>query len=159
MNARQYLEGRRSELGQALGKPLAAEGSATGSTLPDATRQHLREEAEELYWNELEWEHITDEERLDDDSLTEQAFPGFLAFIRGLLLQKTLETVREAAEPRPEVVEDVLGFLAGRVLELKQTASEGDSDDIERTRRENEMTARLVDLVLLRLHEVDPGDL
>ena len=159
-NAAQYLESRRTELGHALGKPLAPEGTANGSGVADASRVHLREEAVELYTNELEWEHITDEERLDDGSLTELAFPGFLAFIRGLLLKQTLDTVREAAKPRPEVVEDVLGFLAGRVLELDTELSEGvDSDEVERTRSEHKMTARLVDLVLLRLHEVDPGDL
>ncbi len=159
-NAAKYLESRRAELGHALGKPLAPEGTSNGSGVADASRVHLREEAVELYTNELEWEHITDEERLDDGSLTELAFPGFLAFIRGLLLKQTLDTVREAAKPRPEVVEDVLGFLAGRVIELDTELADGvDADEVERTRSEHKMTARLVDLVLLRLHEVDPGDL
>ncbi len=159
-NAEEYLESRRAELGRALGKPLTGLASANGSTLPEATRDHLREEAVELYTNELEWEHITDEERLDDGSLTELAFPGFLAFIRGLLLRETLHTVREVAKPRPEVVEDVLGFLAGRVIELTESLEAGDDpDEVDRTRSEKKMTAQLVDLVLLRLHEVDPGDL
>lgn len=159
MNAIEYLQDRRAELGTALGKPLAPFGNGDGAALTDATRQHLREEAEDLYWNELEWEHITDEERLDDGSLTELAFPGFLAFIRGLLLRETLETVREAAQPRPEVVEGVLGFLAGRVIELKEASNGADEEDSERAAREHKMTSRLIDLVLMRLHEVDPGDL
>lgn len=157
-DAQEYLMGRRSELGRAIGKPLAPTPGANGAAATDATHAHLKEEAIDLYWNELEWEHITDEERLDDGSLTELAFPGFLAFIRGLLLSETLETVREAAQPRPEVVEDVLGFLAGRILELGQSLDQGESDDAERAQSERDMTVRLVDLVLMRLHEVDPGD-
>jgi hypothetical protein len=52
-----------------------------------------------------------------------------------------------AATPRPEVVEEVLLFLATRYLELLP--------DTEPTAAlEREMTERLVDLVLYRLHGI-----
>jgi len=157
----QYLDERRAELGRALGKPLRPQtGTEDASTLTSEKRTYLREEALDLYWNELEWEHLTDEEQLDEGSLAEMAFPGFLAFIRGLLLKETLPSVAQDATPRPEVVEEVLDFLAGRVLELKADLGKAqDAEDAERTKSESAMTANLVDLVLLRFHEVDPGDL
>ena len=54
----------------------------------------LREEAEDLYWNELEWEHITDEEALEEGPLTTLTFPGFLAYVRGLLLREVMQTYK-----------------------------------------------------------------
>jgi hypothetical protein len=81
------------------------------------------------------------------------AFPGFLAFIDGLLLKEVSPDSPVPASPRPEVVEDVLLFLATRCLELLPDTS-------AECRLEREMTQRLVDLVLYRLHglEVDGVD-
>lgn len=157
-----YLTGRRSELGRALGKPLTPASAAEGSApLTDRERTYLREEALDLYWNELEWEHITDEEQLDEGPVPELAFPGFLAFIRGLLLRETLPSVPQDANPRPEVVEEILEFLARRVVELDASGSKGGNDAEEAARHASEraMTAGLVDVVLMQLHDIDPGDL
>ena len=52
------------------------------------------------------------------------------------------------ASPRPEVVEDILLFLAARSIQL------GESDDAE-SRMEREVTVRLMDLVLYRQHDID----
>jgi hypothetical protein len=108
--------------------------------------QFLREEAEELYWNELEWEKLTSEEmRRGGSELVELAFPGFLAFIDGLLLKEVNRDSLAPASPRPEVVEDVLLFLSRRHLELLVETEPA-------LRLEREMTERLIDLVLYRLH-------
>ncbi len=152
------LGGRREWMERVLGREL--EPPKTGPTKPleEKVRVFLREEAEDLYWNELEWEHITDEEALEEGPLTELAFPGFLAFIRGLLLSEVMPDALAPASPRPQVVEDVLGFLCNRVVELEESLA-GDAEDPDRLRSEMEMTSRLVDLVLYRFHELGPRDI
>ena len=84
------LEGRREGMERALGRPLAVPEPATGAELSESEREHLRNAATDLYVNELAWENITDEERVEGEPLAELAFPGFLAFIRGLLLDQVM---------------------------------------------------------------------
>jgi hypothetical protein len=148
------LGGRRERLERLLGRRLEAPRTGPRSPLPEKVRTFLREEAEDLYWNELEWEHITDEESLEGGPLTELAFPGFLAFVRGLLLTEVMPDAKAPASPRPEVVEDVLGFLSARVVELEDGLAAPRPDGEERLRLELEMTSRLVDLVLYRYHQL-----
>jgi hypothetical protein len=63
------------------------------------------------------------------------------------------------ASPRPQVVEDVLGFLCDRVVELQDSLA-GDADgDREQQETEMQMSNRLVDLVLYRYHELAPEDI
>ena len=50
--------------------------------------------------------------------LVEFAFPGFLAFVDGLLLKEVNADSPLPATPRPEVVEEILLFLATHYLEL-----------------------------------------
>lgn len=120
--------------------------------LSERVRGFLCEEAEDLYWNELEWENITDEEAMGEGGfLTELAFPGFLAFVRGLLLTEVMPDAKAPASPRPEVVEDILEFLAGRVIELSERI-DGSEESGEGLDSELDMTSRLVDLVLYRYH-------
>jgi hypothetical protein len=146
-----FLARRRARLEKLLQNPLVPPRDSGASA---ERRTFLREEAEELYWNELEWEKLMAEEMSKGGSeLVEMAFPGFLAFIDGLLLKEASPDSPVPASPRPEVVEDVLLFLARRCLELlPETSAE--------CRLEREMTQRLVDLVLYRLHglEVDGVD-
>lgn len=138
-----FLARRRARLEHLLQHPLV-QPRPTG--VSEDRRTFMREEAEELYWNELEWEKLTSEEmRAGGSELVELAFPGFLAFIDGLLLKEVNADSLAPASPRPEVVEDVLLFLARRYLELL-TATEPEQ------RLEREMTERLIDLVLYRLH-------
>ncbi|MGH7444780.1 MAG: hypothetical protein ACREKM_07890 [Longimicrobiales bacterium] len=146
-----FLARRRARLERLLQAPLVP---PRPSGVPEDRRNFLREEAEELYWNELEWEKLTEEEMSQGGSeLVELAFPGFLTLIDGLLLKKATEDSKVQATPRPEVVEDVLMFLATRYLELLPDMDEG-------ARLERVMTERLVDLVLYRLHgiSVDAAD-
>jgi hypothetical protein len=152
------LDGRRERLERLLGRGLAPPRLGPSSDLRPKMRAFLLEEAEDLYWNELEWEHITDEEALEDGPLAELAFPGFLAFIRGLLLTEVMPDALAPADPRPEVVEDVLRFLAARVLELEDNLSDEGTDGQERARTELDMTSRLVDLVLYLFYGLDSGD-
>jgi hypothetical protein len=138
-----FLARRRARLEHLLQHPLVA---PRPSGISEDRRQFLREEAEELYWNELEWEKLTSEEmRRGGSELVELAFPGFLAFINGLLLKEVNRDSLAPASPRPEVVEDVLLFLARRYLELLTATAPAE-------RLEREMTERLIDLVLYRLH-------
>src|SRR5687768_12754321 len=111
------LGSRRERLGQVLGRYLVP---ALGVAAPPHVRQHLLEEATELYWNELEWEHITHD--AGDDAI-ERCFAGLLSFVRALLLRDAVPGTEASA--RPEVVEELLRFLAGRVLELDERISTG----------------------------------
>jgi hypothetical protein len=106
----------------------------------------------------MAWEHITGEEGLGDSALLEMAFPGFLAFVRALLLQEVLPDAKGPAQPRPEVVEDVLRFLGERVVTLEEEISKDTVDERERLTGELAMTNRLLDRVLYRYHGLSPAD-
>ncbi|HKJ92045.1 MAG TPA: hypothetical protein VJ957_02700 [Longimicrobiales bacterium] len=142
--AEQLIARRRQRLERILQRPLER---PSPSGIPEDRRQFLREEAEELYWNELSWEQLTGEEGLEESGLVEFTFPGFLAMMEGLLLRETTPDARAPATPRPEVVEDVLQFLARRRLALGAAAN-------AHARTEAEVVTRLMDLVLYRLHDV-----
>lgn len=140
-----FLARRRARLEQLLQHPFVA---PRPSGVTEDRRTFLREEAEELYWNELEWEKLTSEEMSKGGSeLVELAFPGFLAFIDGLLLREATVRSPVPATPRPEVVEDVLLFLSMRYLELLPATD-------AQARLVRGMTERLIDLVLYRLHRI-----
>ena len=109
-----FLARRRARLEQVLQAPLVPPRS---SGIDEERRKFLTEEAEELYWNELEWENLTSEEMQGGSELVELAFPGFLAFVDGLLLKQANPDSQVPARPRPEVVEDVPLFLARRQRE------------------------------------------
>ncbi len=150
------LSGRVKRIEQLLGAHLPPPIPTPAPPLQESERAHLREAAEELYWNELEWEKLTGEERLDEEFLTELAFPGFLAFIRGLLLTVTMPDALAPPRPSPEVVQDILVFLAARIVELEEQAAASDQEDRLHREAELKMTDRLVDLVLYLLHQLDP---
>jgi hypothetical protein len=143
---REYLKRRRKRLARLIQRPLAPP-PPSGSLAPER-RQFLLEEAQELYWNELAWEQVTEEEGLADSGLVEFTFPGFLAFTEGLLLREVMPDSLAPASPRPEVVEDILQFLATRCVQLR----ESDSDEVQ---IERQVTTRLIDLVLYRQHGID----
>lgn len=143
---RELVTARRRRLAHLIQRPLTPPPSS--GDLVSERRQFLLEEAEELYWNELSWEQVTGEEGLADRGLVELTFPGFLAFVEGLLLREVMPDSLAPARPRPEVVEDILVFLAARVAQL------ADGTDGE-ARIEREVTLRLIDLVLYRQHGID----
>jgi len=153
------LAGRVKRIEQILGHTLPEPLPPSLKPLLESERNHLLGAAEELYWNELEWEKLTGEERLDEEFLTELAFPGFLAFVRGLLLSVTMPDSLAPPRPSPEIVQVVLGFLASRVVELEENTSISDGEDREHREAELKMTSRLVDLVLYLLHDLGPEDI
>ena len=149
------VEGRRERLTRALGQPLN-DPVSIDTPLTDEARSHLLEDAQDLYWNELEWENLTEEEATDGAPLSELTFPGLLAFVRGLLLTEVNPDALAPAEPRPQVVEDILSFLAGRIVELEERLSApSDDDDVAQLRSERDTTDRLLDLVLYLYHGLD----
>jgi hypothetical protein len=146
------LGSRRERLGQVLGRYLVPTLSVAA---PEHVREHLLEEATELYWNELEWEHITHD--AGDDAI-ERCFAGLLSFVRGLLL-RDVAPGSQGPGARPEVVEELLRFLAARVIELDERISTGQVDgEPEKVRRELDLTDRLLDLVLYRWLELSPQE-
>jgi hypothetical protein len=148
---------RRDVLRKTVGRPLQTP-EADGSPFPEERRRYLLEEAQELYWNDLEWENVTGEEELEGGPLIELTFPGVLAFVRGLLLTEVPADSLSGPAPRPQVVEDLLDFLAERILEIGQDRESGAAEDPERTRRDLRMTSELLDQVLLVYHGVSPED-
>jgi len=152
------LSGRVTRIQQILGRRLQP-GNPSETTLPERDRAYLLETAEEFYWNDLEWEKLTGEEQVDQEFLTELAFPGFLAFVRGLLLEETQPDSVVPPQPRPEVVAEILGFLVGRVVELEEEASALEGEDRAHREAELKMTSRLVDLVLYLYYRLEPHEM
>ena len=152
------LEGRRENMERALGRPLVVPKPAAGAELSGPERDHLRTAATELYLNELAWENITDEEQVEGEPLAELTFPGFLAFIQGLLLEQVMPDSLAPANPRPEIAEDVVRFLAERVVALQDEMGAAGEGEAEHGARDLALTDRLLDVVLFRLHGVDPAD-
>jgi len=152
------LEARRERLERLLGRPLPAPAPASDEPLTAEGRRYLLGEAESLYWNDLEWEHITDEEAGEHGRITQMTFPGFLAFVRGLLLHEVMPDSQAPPSPRPQVVEEILRFLTGRVVELEEGLATPPEGEAEKLRSELDVTNHLVDLVLYLLHGVSRED-
>jgi hypothetical protein len=152
------IDARRERLERILGRSLTPPKPAAGPPLSAEAREYLVGEAENLYWNDLEWERITDEEALEQGAIVQLAFPGFLAFIRGLLLHEVMPDSQAPASPRPQVVQDVLVFLAKRVVELEEGIPSAAKDEADAAREELALTSQLVDLVLYQFHGVGAKD-
>jgi hypothetical protein len=152
------VEARRERIERILGRGLKPPRGAAGDPLTAEAREYLTEEAQNLYWNDLEWERITDEEALEEGPIVHLAFPGFMAFIRGLLLHEVMPDSKAPASPRPQVVEDVLAFLAARVVELEDGLAHAPKGEVDALRGELDLTSQLVDLVLYQFHGVGPKD-
>lgn len=148
------LAGRVTRIQQVVGRQLQAAWPSS-DPLPETDRAYLQETGEEFYWNELEWEKLTGEEQVGEEFLTELAFPGFLAFVRGLLLEETMPDSTAPPRPNPTVVEGLLGFLAGRVVCLEEEAGGCEGEDKEHREAELKMTSRLVNLVLYLFHRLN----
>jgi hypothetical protein len=154
--ARAFVEHRRARLASALDRPLRPLGEGA-EPLDPARAEYLCREAEELYWNELAWEELTDEELVGGGHLTELVFPGVLAFVEGLLVEKVPADSLAPARPHPDVVERILTFLAVQHATFAAQLESG--IDSERVVWARAMTAALVDLVLCRLYGVSAEEL
>lgn len=152
-----FVASRRRALTMTVGRSLRQPPSH-GEPLSEERRRYLLDEACDLYWNDLEWENVTGEEEVDGTPLAELTFPGVMAFVRGLLLTEVPDDSPVGPAPRPEVVEDFMEFLAGRILELSPEAPDAKGEEAEDAARNRRMTAELLDQVLLTYHGVSPED-
>ncbi|MDH3272264.1 MAG: hypothetical protein OEN56_13070 [Gemmatimonadota bacterium] len=153
------LTGRRERMERILDRALHAPTAGSDTPISDETRQHLLSEAEDLYWNEVEWEQITDEEALEDGPIVDMTFPGVLAYMRGLLLSEVMPDALAPANPRPLVVADFLGFLAERVVDLGDRREADEASESERIGRELEMASGLIDRVLYLYHDLSDAEI
>ena len=147
--ARMLVEERVRALRRILRRELDPDDIILRPTAP-ASRRHLFEEACDLYWNELNWEQLTDEERISGGELTEMVFPGLLALMDALLTRAENGEPDRDREHR-DVAHDFLLWLAARLVELRTTRPE-DDEDRERIAAEIQVTDDLVDLVSCRLY-------
>lgn len=143
-----HVESRRARILKRVGRRAPRQTPA--NALSHERRDFLVREAEDLYWNELAWEELTDEEQVAGGHLTELVFPGFLAFIDALLLENSDHPDEAPASAHPEVVEEILLFLADRYATTTTELERG--ADSERLVWARVMTFRLIDLVLYRLY-------
>ena len=157
--AKTILTGRRERMERILDRKLQPPTAGADEPLSDETRKHLMSEAQDLYWNELEWEHVTEEEALEGGPIVELTFPGLLAYVRGLLLTEVMPDALSPANPRPQVVQDFLGFLAGRVVELEEKLDSDDVAEAEKLRLEAEVTSGLIDRVLFLYHDLSDEEI
>ena len=138
-----YVERRRARLCEGLQRP-AETVAADAEPLSAERLEFIRRDAEELYWNELSWEELTDEEAIPGGHLTEMVFPGFLAYVEGLLVDRVPADALAPARPHPDAVEEILVFLGERYAEATAQIEAGaDSQKLVWARH---MTAQLVDL-------------
>jgi hypothetical protein len=150
-----YVERRRARVAAALERPAVVAG-ADAEPLSGERMEFMRREGEDLYWNELEWEELTDEEAIPGGHLTEMVFPGFMAYIRGLLVEVVPADALAPAQPHPDVVEEILAFLGERWAEA--TAGLEGGADSQKLVWQRHMTARLIDLTLYRLYRLTPAE-
>lgn len=153
--AQAHVEIRKARIRDALDRPVASV-SRMAEPLPPERVEFLRREAEDLYWNELSWEELTDEEEIAGGHLTELVFPGFLSFIDALLVAEVPADSISPARPHPDAVEAILTFLAERYNTLTSELEAG--ADSERMVWARAMTARLIDLVLYRLFALSSAE-
>ncbi len=147
--ARTLVEERVRALRRLLDRELDPDDVIVRPTAP-ASRKHLFEDACDLYWNELNWEQLTDEERISGGELTEMVFPGLLTLVDALLPRSDNGEPDRDREHR-DVAHDFLLWLAGRLVELRTTRPD-DEEDRERIRTEVQVTDDLIDLVSCRLY-------
>ena len=153
--AQAFVEQRRARIFTALGREPETVAPHAEPLAADRL-EYLRREGEELYWNELTWEELTDEEAVVGGPLTEMVFPGFLAFVEGLLVDRVPADALAPARPHPDAVEEILLFLGERYQESTAALEAGaDSQDVVWQRT---MTAQLIDLVLFRLYRLSPAE-
>lgn len=152
------LGGRRERIEHLLARALDVPPEDSGDPMSDEARRYLLGEAKDLYWNELEWEHLTDEEALDGGAITELTFPGLLAFVRGLLLREVMPDSLSPANPRPQLVAAVLHFLTSRVIELEDDLAEPGASEVVRLREELDLTSSLLDRALYLFHGLSVED-
>lgn len=154
--ARTLLEERVRSLRRQVHRELDPDDLILRPTAP-AARRHLFEEACELYWNELNWEQLTQEEIVGEGELTEMVFPGLLALVDAWLPRSDNGEPDRDREHR-DVAHDFLLWLASRLVELRVQRPE-DGADRATIQREIQVTDELIDLVSFRLYCISDGEI
>ncbi|HEV2130163.1 MAG TPA: hypothetical protein VGR27_03645 [Longimicrobiaceae bacterium] len=149
--AQAHIELRRARVIAVVERPLHPPAC---EPLQPSHLAYLLREAKDLYWNEMAWEQLTDEEVISGGRFTELVFPALLAFIDGLLLEDSATDA--AARPHPDAVEAILTFLGERYAACSAQLEAG--ADSQRLVWERLMTAHLIDLVLCRLYRLSPAE-
>ncbi len=122
---------------------------------PAEHHQHLLEEAQELYRNELAWEEESGEESTGSGAVVELVFPGTLALIDALVTSHDLSEKGEGARHR-DVVASFLDWLAALLFELR--TGEAGGAVIERAKH-IDITDSLIDLVIYRYCDLSPDEI
>jgi len=149
------VEQRRARIFGLLGRTPTRVGNDAVPLSPERLA-YLRREGEELYWNELVWEELTDEEAITGGHLTEMVFPAFLAYVDGLLVDHVAADSSAPASPHPDAVEEILTFLGERYSEATVDLENGcDSQKVVWARL---MARQLIDLVLCRLYRLGSAE-
>jgi hypothetical protein len=152
--AQLFVEQRRARVLDAIGR--VPHSFPDAETLSAERISFFRREAEDLYWNELAWEQLTDEEAVAGGHMTEMVFPGFLALVEGLLVDRVPADALTRARPHPDAVEEILTFVAERYAAATRELEAGvDSQKVVWARM---MSSELVDLVLYRLYRLTPAE-
>lgn len=154
-SAQAYVELRRARVQSAVRRSLRPVAQDAAPLAADRL-EFFRREAEDLYWNELSWEELTDEELVAGGHLTQMVFPGFLAFVEGLLVEWAPADALTPPRPHPDAVEEILTFLGERYAELMVELESG--ADSQRLVWARAMTLHLIDLVLYRLYRLSPAE-
>jgi hypothetical protein len=153
--AQAFVEQRRARIIGILGRTPTRVGADAAPLSPERLA-YLRREGEELYWNELVWEELTDEEAITGGHLTEMVFPAFLAYVDGLLVDRVAADSSAPASPHPDAVEEILTFLGERYSEATVDLENGcDSQKVVWARL---MARQLIDLVLCRLYRLGSAE-
>lgn len=153
--AQALIEQRRERIRSALGD-LPGRGRVDPCLAAADRCIYFRREAEELYWNELAWEQMTEEESIEGGHLTEMVFPGLLALVDGLLPERPGAGRGDGPRRYPDAVEEILTFLGERASLLTAELRAGvDSQQVLWARA---MTLQLIDLVLYRLYGLATED-
>ena len=147
--SREVIEERLGAIAEAVGRD-SPQYPAPQQT-PEDQHQHLLEEAQELYSNELAWEAESGEESTGSGAVVELVFPGTLALVDALLTSHDRGEKGEGGQHR-DVVSSLLDWLANRLFELRSGQSGGSATD--RAKR-IDMTDQLIDLVLYRYCGLD----
>jgi hypothetical protein len=152
------LEERRERLLTSTGPALRIPESDTTVPLTPERRRHLFEEAVELYWNDLEWENITEEERMEGGPLPELTFPGFLAYVRGLLLTQVRPIPWPRPRPGPRWWRTCWGSWPGACWTWRRRFARGPPSTATGAALEFRMTDGLLDRVLMTYHGIQAED-
>ncbi len=136
-----------------LGRPLPAHPPADET--PANHHQHLLEEAQELYRNEMAWEDESGEESTGSGAVVELVFPGTLALIDALVTSHDLSEKGEGARHR-DVVASFLDWMASQLFELRSGQTGGSATE---RAKHIDLTDRLIDLVLYRYCGLSPSEI